>query len=169
MKYTHIFLSSLFCFAVLFACKSDTTNTAKVPFKTEQERPQEIVTKDIPQAVNEDKTPKPESTTVKAKETPPPPPPASKEKLEATKQLTNISPFLAIGCCKNESQRQDHCCCDAVLEQYKKMKTANDAKLVEYSMTDPILGACKRKKSDVFDVIDNPPVEKAEDDFSDLF
>jgi len=167
MKYTHIFLLSLFCFSVLSACKSDTTNTTQTPAKLEK-APQKVVITDTPKVEGKETISKPK-TEEPTKATPPPPPPKDKKRISEEDRLANISPFLSSGCCKDKTQRQKDCCCNAVLEQYKKMTTANNPKLVEYSMTDPILGACKRKKSDAFDAIDNPPVEKAEDDFSDLF
>jgi len=169
MKYNYIFLLSLFCFIMLCACKSDTkNNTSQTHTKTVQETPQKVVIKDTPKAVEKETTPEAPKQTIKT--TPPPPPPIDEKKRKVIKELTNISPFLNSGCCKNEAKRQDDCCCDALLEQYKKMIADKDPKFVEYSMTDPILGACRKKKPGAFDAIENPtPETQDEDNLDDLF
>jgi hypothetical protein len=75
-------------------------------------------------------------------------------------EQTAKSPFKDLGCCTDTEKREtETCCCDLVLEQYRKMR-ANPGKtnFGELKMHDPILSICRQKKKlrKAFDLIDNP-------------
>jgi len=79
-----------------------------------------------------------------------------------------------MGCCEDNKQRTEKCCCDAVVTHYKELKEKGDKKLGKLKSSDPILGACRKRNPEVFDAIDFPPtadkgkqVEK-KDDYSTL-
>lgn len=97
------------------------------------------------------------------------PPPVTKDREIIEKKNTAKSPLLDKGCCSEEGKSTDSCCCDAVLKQYKKWKEEGFTGLGELKSTDPILGKCRKKYKEQFDLIDFPPlpVEK-EDDYNDL-
>lgn len=112
----------------------------------------------------------PDSTIVEAVENKPPPPPPDAVKDSITTVYTEKSPFLSLGCCEDKAKRRSKCCCEAVLEAYKKMYEKEDPKLSDYKTTDPILGACRRKMQDAFDLVENPPPKEGEKvNYDDLF
>lgn len=87
----------------------------------------------------------------------PPPPPVSEAKEKQRNEFRAKSPFLNLGCCEDEAKQIEKCCCEVVLKKYKIMVDANDPKLADYNMKDPILSKCKRILIKQFDLIDNPP------------
>ena len=95
-------------------------------------------------------------------------PPVTAEKDSIAKVLSSQSPFLMVGCCAEENMREEVCCCEVVLEEYKILVEKKDPKLAAYNMQDPILGNCKRRLREAFDKIDNPPTEEQES-YDDLY
>jgi len=79
-----------------------------------------------------------------------------------------ISPFLEEGCCSEEGQQGETCCCEAVYEKYKSMLKKENSKAVEIGMTDPILATCRKLIPKKFDLLENPPSEEP-DELDDLF
>lgn len=104
---------------------------------------------------------------------PPPSPKPSDEKEKIQKKLSQESSFLQLGCCENESKREQACCCDAILIEYanlfKKYAKTDPSRIYELSTKDPLLGACKKLMVDAFDAIDNPLPPKDSIDYGDLF
>ena len=86
---------------------------------------------------------------------PPPPPPPSPEKTKIQDDLALKSPFLKLGCCNDKGKREDQCCCEEVLKLFTEMYNANDIKLAELAMSDPILGPCKRAMPEAFNAVEN--------------
>jgi len=79
----------------------------------------------------------------------------SDEVIRKQEQILNASPFLSLGCCDDEKQRQNSCCCNEVIKLYEKMAQEKNDNLADYKMTDPILGGCRDKTPVQYDNIDN--------------
>lgn len=79
------------------------------------------------------------------------------------KAAAAASPFAQLGCCDNETNYGNDCCCNPVIETYRTMVAAQDTSIARLKMTDPILSTCRKKHQAVFDKIDYP-----EEDYDDM-
>lgn len=76
---------------------------------------------------------------------------------EVDKQ-TASSPFKDLGCCGDKEKRKaENCCCEQVIEAYRKMKQQKAEGIGRLKMNDPILSVCRQKHKKIFEEIDNPP------------
>ncbi len=92
------------------------------------------------------------------------PPVRDSEQDSVDHQMSIASPFLNIGCCLEEADREKSCCCDSVFEEYNKMIESDDLTVAELSMTDPILSDCRRLMPKKFDLLENPPTNEEPED-----
>ncbi len=85
------------------------------------------------------------------------PPVSAVVESEVEKQIAK-SPFKNIGCCVDETRRKtEDCCCQDLLEMYKKMLAGKDKNIAKVKMEDPILAVCRKKLKREFEEVDNPP------------
>lgn len=125
-----------------------------------------------PSACSGDSTPsesneEPDSTAASLIDTftivnPPPPPPQLPPDVEdIIDEQTERSPFKKLGCCSDPEKRlSGDCCCQEVLELYKKMRAKNDSRIAKLKMNDPILKDCRERLARDFELVDNPPGEE---------
>lgn len=90
--------------------------------------------------------------------------PQDNEREENLEKAASASPFSSLGCCDDESQKLEDCCCMEVIEMYRSMVAEADTSIGRLKMTDPILSGCRKKHQNAFDEIDYP-----EGDDDDLF
>lgn len=85
-------------------------------------------------------------------------PPVNAAVEKKVEEQTAKSPFKDTGCCADETRRKaEDCCCQEVLEMYKKMRAAKDKNIAKLKMEDPILAVCRKKLKREFEDVDNPP------------
>ncbi|MEL6637157.1 MAG: hypothetical protein AAFW73_21570 [Bacteroidota bacterium] len=70
----------------------------------------------------------------------------SAEKAEIVAQQKVNSQFARLGCCAEEAQRTQECCCGAVIEEYRKMFTAEAVDQLAQLNEDVIFNDCKKIK-----------------------
>jgi hypothetical protein len=100
------------------------------------------------------------STTTGATSAPLPTPPPDPKVEQKRKELEEKSEFLNLGCCKEKEKRKNEpCCCDLVLEEYKKLRPqikdpAMLKRIVKMKSSDPIYETCFKKMKKQFEKID---------------
>lgn len=82
---------------------------------------------------------------------------------------TKNSLFYKLGCCAKPDERKKTCCCQEVVDQYRKVREGNDDKLIlKIKTEDPFFSDCKKIKKwrTMIETIETPPaVEGEEEDF----
>ncbi len=95
-------------------------------------------------------------------------PPQGKEEKDIWIKQVKTSPFFDLGCCNEEKNLGQACCCEKVVEKYKAIRQEEDVDIIGKVKTrDPLFAACKEKKQyrAVIESIENEGQDDEEFDF----
>ena len=80
---------------------------------------------------------------------------------------TKNSLFYKLGCCAKTDERKKTCCCQEVVDQYRKVREGNDDQLVlKIKTEDPFFSDCKKIKKwrTMIETIETPPAAEGEEE-----
>lgn len=160
MKYLKLLL--LISVVSFFACTSEQQSETKPTTNITSTTPIANVNNTAPTTTEPTAAVKPEPVKVEL-----PKPKKNKEEKNIWVEQVKNSPFFSVGCCNEEKNLGQSCCCDQVMEKYKEIRKSDKIDLITQVKTkDPLFMACKANKTyrGIIEAIENEGDETEEDE-----